>query len=211
MPLLLQGALMTLKLWLSALCFSLTIGTIFGVVRCKKMRIKGLSTILDAITFILRGVPFYVQLLIAYFVLPEIIGVRLSPFITATGSLGLCSAAFVSQIVRTGINSISQGQWDAAHVLGYTVLQTLRYIILPQMVRNVLPAITGELDQLLKSTAIISSIGLLELTRCGMNIVAREINPVSIYLMIAVIYLAISSVLNIFSSRTEGGFSYDQG
>ena len=164
---------------------------------------------LDAITFVLRGVPFYVQLLIAYFVLPDLLGVNLSPFVTAVSSLGLCSAAFVSQMVRSGINSIPSGQWEAAAVLGYTTVQTLRYIILPQMVRNVLPAITGELDQLLKSTSIIATIGVLELTRLGMNIVAREVAPVSIYLTVAVMYLAISSGLNGVSSRIERRLCYD--
>jgi len=203
MPLLLQGALMTLKLWAASVFFSITIGILLGVLRCQRLRVKGISKLLDTITFVLRGVPFYVQLLIAYFVLPEIIGISLSPFVTATFALGLCSAAFISQMVRAGINSIPQGQWESAYVLGYTVPQTLRYIILPQMIRNVLPAITGELDMLLKSTSIISSIGMLELTRCGMNIVAREINPVTTYLTLAVIYLLISSFLNFVSNKTE--------
>lgn len=208
MPLLLQGALMTLKLWLASGVISLSLGTIFGVLRCQKLRFPGLSFVFDGITFVLRGIPFYVQLLIAYFVLPELLGISLSPFIAATGSLGLCSAAFVSQMVRSGINSIPNGQWEAASALGYTTLQALRYIILPQMVRNVLPAITGELDQLLKSTAIISSIGVLELTRSGMNIVAREINPVTTYLVIAGMYLVISSALNATSSKIERGLCY---
>lgn len=207
--LLMRGTSMTVKLWLTAGFLSLAIGTFLGILRCQKLRIPKISTFFDGITFVLRGVPFYVQLLIAYFVLPDLLGISLSPFAASTISLGLCSAAFTSQIVRSGINSIPTGQWEAAKTLGYTIAQTLRYIILPQMWRNVLPAITGELDQLLKSTAIISSIGVLELTRTGMNIVAREINPVATYLTIAAIYLAISSLLSGISARTERRLSYD--
>lgn len=210
MPLLLKGALMTIQLWLVAGVCSLIVGTIWGALRCQRLRVAGIADVLDATTFVLRGIPFYVQLLIAYFVLPDLLGISLSPFMASTISLGLCSAAFISQMVRGGINAMSDGQWDAAYALGYNTRQALRYIIIPQVVRNVLPALTGELDQLLKSTAIISSIGVLELTRSGMNIVAREINPVTTYLTLAVMYLVISSVLNIVSSRTERRLCYDR-
>jgi len=191
-----QGALLTLAIWLASTVVSLVVGVTCGVMRCRQLRVAGLSALLDTVTFVLRGVPYYVQLLIAYFVLPDLIGIDVPTFVVASGSLGLCSAAYVSQIVRGGLNALSVGQWEAAYVLGMTTLQTLRYIILPQLVRSVLPSLVGEFDQLLKSTSILSAIGVLELTRAGMNVIAREMNPIPIYFGLAVCYLALSAMLN---------------
>jgi ABC-type amino acid transport system permease subunit len=161
------------------------------------------SSVLDGITFILRGVPFYVQLLIAYFVLPNIVGINVSAFSAALLSLGLCSASYVSQIVRGGINAIPFGQWEAAKVLGCSTTDTVRYIVIPQMLKIVLPALIGECDQLLKSTSIVSAIGVLELTGAGRNIIAQEMNPLTIYTVLAIIYLIISALLALFSTWLE--------
>lgn len=202
-PLLMQGACMTMQLWLIAGIISMCVGTILGILRSNQLRRDWLAKTLDFITFMLRGIPIYVQLLIAYFVVPEILGLDCSAVTTSTMALGLCSAAYVSQIVRGGINAIAIGQWEAAMVLGYSTLDTIRYIILPQMIRTVLPSWTGELDQLLKSTSIISTIGVLELTGAARNIIAREMNPLTMYLTIAVIYLAMSALLNGISMLLE--------
>ena len=202
-PLLLQGVFMTLRLWCVALVIALIVGCLWGVLRSRKLRITGISLILDAVTFILRGIPFYVQLLIAYFVIPGLLGIDISAFFAATISLGICSAAYISQMVRGGINAVADGQWLAAQALGYSSPQMLRFIILPQVTRIILPALTGECDQLLKSTSIISAIGVLEITRAGMNIIARQMNPLSIYTAVALLYLILSSLLNIASYFLE--------
>ncbi len=196
-PLLCKGAAMTMALWITSSCISLIVGTIAGAARCSRMRIPNLSWLFDMITFVFRGVPFYIQLLIAYFVLPDLLHVDVPTFVIASLALGLCSAAYVSQMIRGGLNAISNGQWEAAQVLGYSQLATLRFIIIPQVVRVILPSLVGELDQLLKSTSILSTIGVLELTRAGMNIIAREMNPIAIYAAIAIIYLAMSTSLNV--------------
>lgn len=192
-----QGLFTTLRLWGVALTVSLIVGCLWGTIRSHKGRITVVSALLDGLTFILRGIPFYVQLLFAYFVIPQILGISLSAFWTASVSLGLCSAAYVSQMVRGGINAIADGQWLAAQALGYSQTQTLRFVIFPQVIRTMLPALNGELDQLLKSTSIISALGVLELTRVGMNIVARTMDPLPVYVTIALLYLAISSLLTL--------------
>src|SRR5436189_6340040 len=102
MPLLMQGLKSTLQLWIIASLFSLVIGILLGIFRSNVLRIPYISTLLDNITFIFRGIPFYVQLLIAYYVVPYVLGLTISPFNAASLSLGLCSAAYVSQIVRGG-------------------------------------------------------------------------------------------------------------
>lgn len=208
LPLLMQGAWMTFQVLIAASCISLSVGLFLGVFTCERLRSNVIAPFIEVIAFILRAIPFYVQLLIVYFVLPDLLNINMEAFTASIIALGLCSSAYVAQVVRCGINSIPIEQWEVASTLGYSTTACLRYIIFPQMLRNVLPAITNELDALLKSTAILSSIGLLELTRMGMNIVSREMEPMVIYLSIAAFYVMISAGINIVSRRIEKRFRY---
>lgn len=203
LPLLMQGAAKTLQLWFGSFFIALSVGTIWGILRSNQLRGPILGKLLDGVTFVLRGIPFYVQMLIAYFVLPDLLGINVSATTASICSLGLCSAGYVSQIIRGGVNVIPKGQWEAAKVLGYSSMNTLRYIILPQTLRNALPSLSGEFDQLLKTTSVISAIGVLDLTGAARNIIAREINPMTMYMTIACIYLLMSSMLNILSAALE--------
>jgi His/Glu/Gln/Arg/opine family amino acid ABC transporter permease subunit len=202
-PLLLRGAAATLQIWVTAVLISMTVGVCWGILSSRRTWVSVLSSIVSVFTFVLRGVPFYVQLLIVYYVLPDFLGMNFSSFVSGTISLGFCSAGYIAQITRSGINSLPEGQWDASYVLGYSKFHVLKSIIIPQMLRNVAPAIAGEFDQLLKSTSILATIGFLELTRVGMNIIAQEMVPMTIYLSIAGIYLVMSLVLNIITRKTE--------
>lgn len=203
MPLLVSGTKNTLIIWILAACISMFMGIIMGVLRSRMVRIPLISNLIDAISFVLRGVPFYVQLLVAYFVLPELIQISLSPMMAGTISLGLCSSAYMSQMVKGGINSLADEQWEAAFVLGLSKSQALIHVILPQALRNIAPMICGELDMLLKSTSIISAIGVLELTRAGLNIIASEMQIVLVYGLLAFLYLLMSSLLNLWFGYIE--------
>jgi His/Glu/Gln/Arg/opine family amino acid ABC transporter permease subunit len=206
LPLLAQGAWMTFQVLIAASSISICLGMFLGVLICQRLRSNVIAPFIEVITFILRAVPFYVQLLIVYFVLPDLLNINMEAFTASILALGVCSSAYVAQVVRCGINSVPIEQWESAATLGYSTSTSVRYIIFPQMLRNVLPAITNELDALLKSTAILSSIGLLELTRMGMNIVSREMEPLAIYLTIAVFYVVISGGINIISRSIEKRF-----
>ena len=207
-PLLLKGTLMTLQVLLGSALLSFSLGTMMGILSCGRLKIPVISTLVEGIAFVYRAIPFYVQLLIVYFVLPDLMGFNLEPFSASVISLGMCSAGYVAQIIRGGLNTIPLAQWEAAEVLGYNTQNSLRYIVLPQMVRHVLPALNNELDALLKSTAVVSSIGMLELTRMGMNLVSREMEPVPIYLTVALFYLCMSALLNCLARKLEQRISY---
>lgn len=209
LPLLGNGMLATLLIWLCATAITLVLGAAMGVLRSNRLRMRYVSTVLDWLTFVIRGIPFYVQLLLAYFVLPEMVGINLSPKAAGILSLGLCSAAYVSQIVRGGINSIGDEQWDACKVLGLNRCATIWYIMLPQAMRTIMPMLCGELDQLLKSTSIISAIGVLELTRAGLNIIASDMQIAATYGSIALLYLMLSSLLNGIFILLERRMAYD--
>ena len=208
LPLLLKGLGLTLQIFFLASFFSLILGGALGSLMCRRLRNVRIAPVLEIFTFILRAVPVYVQILIAYFVIPDLLGVQCEAFTAALMSLGLCSAGYTAQIVRGGLNAIPKEQWEAAYTLGYSVMDSLRYIIFPQVIRNVLPSLTGELDALLKSTAILASIGLLELTRMGMNIVSRTMNPLPVYLAVALFYVGISAALNLLSRTLEKRLRY---
>lgn len=207
-PLLLKGAVMTLQVVAVTAFLSLIFGLIFGIFSSQRLRVPGASAVIEVFTFVLRAVPFYVQLLIVYFVIPELLGYHIEPFAASVWALGMCSAGYVAQIVRGGINSIPDSQWEAAFAVGLSYQQTLRLIILPQVIRHILPAINNELDSLLKSTSVVSSIGMLELTRMGMNAVSREMEPVPIYLAVAGLYLVMSAVFNAVTRLLEKRISY---
>lgn len=208
LPLLLKGVAMTLQILVCSASLSLTLGLLFGVVSCNRLKIPFLSQIIECLTFVLRAIPFFVQLLLVYFVLPDLLGIQLEPFPASVIALGLCSSGYVAQIVRGGLNSMSPAQWESAFALGLNKLQSLRHIILPQVGRAILPMLNNELDALLKSTSIVSSIGMLELTRMGMNIVSREMQPVEIYLTVAFFYICMSAILNLIARMLERRLTY---
>jgi len=141
--------------------------------------------------------------MIFYFVVPEVIGINLSSFVAGTIALGLCSGAYMSEIIRGAINALPQTQWDASRVLGYTIANQLEHVILPQAIINALPAIISEYSMVLKSTSIIASIGALELTKVGTNIITRSLDPIPVCLGIGAIYLIINSILSYIGQAIE--------
>ncbi len=199
---------MTIQVLFFSAFVSLFIGLTFGVLSCSRLRLPWISSLIEGIAFVFRAIPFVVQLLIVYFVLPDLLGFDIEPFPAAVISLGMCSSGYVTQIVRSGINTIPISQWEAAFSLGYSRFQSLIYVILPQVWRNILPSCTNEIESLLKSTAMVSSIGMLELTRMGMNLVSREMQPVPIYLTIAFFYLCMSAILNLVTRSLERRIAY---
>lgn len=201
--LLLKGTGISIGAWMFAGTISLILGTTLGILSARQLTLTKTRWAIRIYSFITKGVPAYVQILIAYFVIPALLGINLSGFMAATLALAFCSSGYITEIIRGGINSIPKGQWEACRVLGYPTKITLRYVILPQAARNILPALLGELEQLLKSTALLATIGVTELTRTGMNIISRELNPIPVYLTIAAIYLILSAVLNLITIRLE--------
>jgi len=205
--LLFKGTLVTLELWVSCSIISIIFGTITGIFRCERLRIPLISPALDVITIVLRGIPLYTQLMIFYFVIPELLGINMSSFVAGSAALGLCSGAYTSEIVRGSINTLPQTQWDASWVLGYTIINQLWHIILPQAIKNGLPALIGEYSMVLKSTSIIASIGVLELTKIGTNIIARSLDPIPVCLGVGIIYLIINFVLSFLGRALERKYS----
>lgn len=203
MPLLIKGVIATVQIALVSIVIGLCGGIIVGVLNSNKMRSSFSKVILNSFVWIVRGTPLFVQVLIIYYALPEMIGFSLSPFTAGVIALGINSTAYISEIVRGGINAISQGQWEAAYVIGLTPLQTLQGIIVPQMLRMTIPSLINELTALIKETSILMVIGVAELTKVSKDIVARELDPMTIYLASAVLYLALTSCVTLLGQFTK--------
>jgi His/Glu/Gln/Arg/opine family amino acid ABC transporter permease subunit len=192
---LLKGAFLTVEISLAAIVIGLSCGLCLGILSCQKIRSFPVSALISTYVTVMRGTPLFVQILIIYFGLPAISGLNFSPFVAGVIALGLNSTAYIAEIVRAGLNSIPFGQWEASQVLGYSSVQTLRLIILPQAMRTILPPLTNELISLVKESSILMLVGVPELTKVSKDIVSREMNPMEMYLMVGLFYLAITSLI----------------
>jgi len=204
LPLLLKGCLMTIGISAVGIFLGFICGLVFGILMCRRMSNKWLSPILRFYVTIFRGTPLFVQLLIVYFALPDVLGIEIPPVSAGIITLGLNSTAYLAEVIRAGINAIDRGQWDASYILGYSRWQTLRYIILPQALKAVIPAITNEFASLIKESSILMVIGVPELTKVSKDIVAHNLKPMDIYLMAAFFYLVMTYVVALVTKCWEG-------
>jgi len=201
--LLLKGALITVQVSTLGIAIGLILGTLCGVANSNRLKVPGLSQLITAYVWIVRGTPLFVQLFIVYFAIPEALSIELSPLEAGVITLGFNSAAYLAETIRGGINAVPVGQWEAAYVLGYSNPQSFFYVILPQGLRSVLPAITNELAAIIKESSILMVIGVPELMKLSRDTVARELKPLEVYAMTALIYLVLTSVMALWTKRLE--------
>ncbi len=190
---LLEGALSTLRLTSLSVLMGLIIGTFVGMGRLSKH--KFLNYPATVYVEFIRGTPLLVQLFIIYFGLPQL-GINLPKYPAAIVALGINSGAYVAEIVRAGIQSVPRGQYEAARSLGMTHGQAMRYIILPQAFRNILPALGNEFIAMTKDSSLASVIGVTELMRTGQIVISRTFQSFSIYGGVAIIYFAMTFTMS---------------
>lgn len=193
LPFLLLGAWDTLKLTFFSVLIGLVLGTFIGMGRLSKIKFINIPS--TVYVEFLRGTPLLVQISIVYFGLPQL-GIQLQAYPAAIVALGLNSGAYIAEIVRAGIQSIPKGQYEAARSLGLTHWQTMRYIILPQAFKNILPALGNEFITLTKDSSLASVIGVTELMRRGQFVITRTFQTFSIYFGIALIYFIMTFTIS---------------
>ena len=189
LPLLLQGALVTVEIT----AMSVGCGFFIGL--------------LVAIANFIRGTPLLVQIFLIYFALPMITGQRIDPFIAAVTACSINSGAYVSEIFRAGIQSIDKGQMEAGRSLGLTWGQTMRYIIMPQAFKAIIPPLGNEFIAMLKDSSLVSVIGFEELTRRGQLIIAKTYASFEIWGTVAVIYLIMTVTISQLVGYLERKYS----
>jgi arginine/lysine/histidine transport system permease protein len=205
-PFLLQGALLTIQIAIFSSTIGFMLGTILGFAHTYASVL--IQWIITLYVTVLRGTPMLIQISFAYYVLPEL-GLRISPFATAVIAIGLNSSAYISQIIKSGIKSVSKGQLEAAQVLGMTKLQTMRYITLPQALVLVIPALVNEFITLIKDSSLASIIGVPELFKKGNGIATATFNVIPVYCAMAAIYLLLTTVLAYVVSIIERKMNTD--
>ena len=206
-PLLLVGAGVTIKITALSVALGVVIGLCVGIARIS--RIKILRVLAAIYVDFFRGTPLLVQIFLVYFALPVITGQRVDPFVAAIGSCGINSGAYVAEIFRAGIQSIDKGQMEAGRSLGMTWVQTMRYIIVPQAFKRVIPPLGNEFIALLKDSSLVSVIGFEELTRRGQLIIAKTYGSLEIWISVAVIYLAMTLTISRFVAYLERRYKTD--
>ena len=193
-PLLLIGAGVTIQITVLSTAIGFVIGLVVGVARISHLR--PLRLLAEVYVEFFRGTPLLVQIFLFYFALPAITGQRIDPFIAAISACGINSGAYVAEIFRAGIQSVDEGQMEAGRSLGMTWLQTMRYIIVPQAFKRVIPPLGNEFIAMLKDSSLVSVIGFEELTRRGQLIIAKTYGSMEIWLSVAVIYLAMTLTIS---------------
>ena len=205
--LMLEGTQVTLQIFFITLIASLPLGLLAALGRISS--IKPLSSFMEFYIWLMRGTPLMLQLLFVYFALP-MVGIMLPDIAAALLAFTLNYAAYFAEIFRAGIQSISRGQYEAAKTLGLTHAQTMKRIIIPQMIRHVLPPVSNETINLVKDTSLIYILAMNDLLRVARTIVQREFDMTP-FVVAAVFYLIMTAVLTWGFKKLEAHYGkYDK-
>lgn len=205
--LMLEGSEITLEIFLVTLILALPLGMLAALGRLSSFKL--ISRLVEFYVWIMRGTPLMLQLLFVYFALP-MIGIRLPDIAAALLAFTLNYAAYFAEIFRAGIQAVPKGQYEAAKTLGMSYPQTMRRIILPQVVRLVLPPISNETINLVKDTSLVYILAMNDLLRVARTIVQREFDMTP-FLIAAVFYLAMTAVLTWGFKKLEAHYGkYDK-
>lgn len=199
-----KGCKVTYGLFFSTLALSLPLGLMIALARISKSRL--LQTATGTYIWLLRGTPLLLQVFFIYFGLPAF-GIRFENMTAAIVAFVLNYAAYFAEIFRAGIQSIDRGQYESADVLGLSYSQTMKRIVIPQMVKRVLPPASNEVITLVKDTALVFGIGLLDVLRSAQIIVTRDFD-ITAFLIAGVFYLVNTLILTIVFRRLEQKYSY---
>jgi len=206
-PVLLQGLLVTVQYTLVASVTSFCFGLIVSIIRAFKFPI--ISKLFDYYVIFFRETPLLVQLYIIFFGLPQI-GIIFSAAISGILAITLNEAAFISEIIRGGIEAIPKGQKEASRALALNGLQIMRYITLPQALWNVIPSLVGHSSYILKDTALLSLIAIEELMGAADLINASTVSPLTTYFSAAVLYYVFFLLFNVIGMNIENSSKWKE-
>ncbi|MGT2682258.1 amino acid ABC transporter permease [Streptococcus porci] len=204
LPRLWEGAQITLQIFVVVLVLSIPLGIIVAFLM--QIKFKPLEWFLHLYIWIIRGTPLLLQLIFFFFVLPKI-GITLDRIPSAILAFTVNYAAYFAEIFRGGIASIPKGQYEAAKVLKFKPLQTIRYIILPQVTKIVLPSVFNEVITLVKDTSLVHVVGITELFRVSQTASNRQVSLMPMFYAGA-IYLLMVGIATLLSRQAEKHFSY---
>lgn len=202
----LTGLKNTLIISLFAIIIGFLLGTIIALINDsneKNGNFKILSTLGRWYVNVIRGTPMLLQLMIIYYVIFK--SVDISPVLVGIIAFGLNSSAYVSEIIKSGINSVDTLQYESALSLGFNYSKTMIYVILPQAIKNILPALGNELVTLIKETSVVGYIGIVDLTKASDIIASNTYNYFFPLIITAIIYFILTTTLTKLLNKITGG------
>ncbi|MGI5949301.1 amino acid ABC transporter permease [Peptoniphilus sp.] len=198
LPSYLRGALTTIELSVVGVILGLTLGILLALMKISKS--KFLNILSGAYIEIVRGTPMLVQIVIVYFglkqIIPDSLAFLKAPMFLCSLSISLNSAAYVAEIIRSGINSVDIGQMEAARSLGLSHKMAMRKVIMPQAVKNILPALVNEFITLIKESSITYTVGVAELMYAGKSISSSTYALTKPFVYVAIIYFIMTFSLS---------------
>lgn len=207
LPLFLQGLWGTIYLSVISIIGALSIGTVVCIARVSGIKFLSIPAVLY--TEMIRSTPLLMQLFFLYFGLPSL-GIRLSEVETGILALSLNSGAYNAEIIRSGIMSVSRGQIEAATASGLGFVQRLRYIVLPQAIGATIPALLGQMIVLVKDSALLALISVLEITRAAQLLSSERFMPAEGFFTAALFYLLLYYILKWIAKRWQRRLIYKQ-
>src|SRR5450830_62336 len=200
LPILLRGAVVTVEVTFYSLILSTVLGLLLALMKLSQLR--PVSWFAASFINIIRGLPIIVQLFYIYFVLPEL-GIQLSAFQAGVIGLGIAYSVYQAENFRAGIEAVDPGQIEAAQSIGMRNPMILRRVVLPQAFRIALPPYGNTLVMMLKDSSLVSTITVLEMTRAGQMIASSTFQNMTVYTMVAILYLLLSLPLVYIIRRLE--------
>ena len=198
---LVSGMGVTIYISVISIIISMILGFIVAIPSLAKN--KFLTYINIGYVEIVRAIPLLVLILWIYYGLPIMTGLSFSPFVSGIIALAISESAFQAEIFRAGINSIKQSQWEAGSSLGLTFYKRLRLVILPQAIKNILPALGNQFVYVLKMSSLVSIIGIADLTRKANELVVSTYRPLEIYTFLILEYLILILIVSFFVRKLE--------
>ena len=204
---LLSGLTTTIYISIVSIIISMILGFVVAIPSLAKS--KFLTYINVGYVEIVRAIPLLVLILWIYYGLPIMTGISFSPFVSGIIALAISESAFQAEIFRAGINSIKKAQWEAGSSLGLNFFKRLRLVILPQAIKNILPALGNQFVYVLKMSSLVSIIGIGDLTRKANELVVTTYRPLEIYTFLILEYLVLILIVSYFVRRLENKLKQD--
>ncbi|WP_442594757.1 amino acid ABC transporter permease [Neobacillus sp. D3-1R] len=201
LPFILKGIGITLKIVIVAGLLGFAFGIILALLKISSLKI--LNWIADAYTSIFRGTPLVLQLMIIYFGSPQIVGYQIEPYNAAVLAFALNSAAYISEIIRAGILAVDRGQQEASMALGIPYKKMMWDIIMPQALKNILPALMNEFITLTKESAIVTTIGVMDIMRRSYIVGADKFSFFEPLIIAGIIYYVMVMTLTLLGKAVE--------
>lgn len=210
LELLFKGLFNTVKVAVIGLAIGIAIGTLIAIIKVApkyKLGLRVLDKICSLYTLIFRGTPIVAQLLIAYYVMIPTLGVRMEALTVGMIVFGMNSGAYVSEIMRGGLNSVDKGQMEAGRALGLTYSKAMLKIVVPQAVKNILPTLGNEFISLIKETSVLSFIAVYDLYKSLLDIGMVKYDSMVPYLMMGLIYILLVLIISLGIKLLERRFA----